>query len=126
MKLIVDECISKSTIHLLKELGFNVIQIKSVLGKGAEDEDVFAYASQNRIPLITHDRRFGKIYFDYVEKSATTIILRNVRPHPNTANELLKDALSQLDFQEAMTKGKLILISQQKIRIRDKIASGKR
>ncbi|MHA2272910.1 MAG: DUF5615 family PIN-like protein [Candidatus Hodarchaeales archaeon] len=120
MQLIVDECISRSTIRLLKELGYDVIEIKLILGRGADDEEIFTYASQKQIPIITHDRRFGEIYFDYLEKSTTTLILRNIRPHPEATNELLESALSQIDLQEEKVKGRLILIDPQKIRIRGK------
>ncbi|MFX1512812.1 MAG: DUF5615 family PIN-like protein [Promethearchaeota archaeon] len=121
MKLIVDECISESTIRLLKGLNFEVIHSKVVVGKSADDEDIYAYAYENQVPLLTHDRRFGSIYKDSLKTPATIIIIRQVIPHPKTANELLKNALSKIDLQKEGRKGKLILIAPASIRIRDKM-----
>lgn len=82
VNLIVDECIAKSTITLLEQLNFDFVQIKLILGRGISDEDIFTYACQHQIPLHTHDRRFGKIYFDSVETPSTIIVLQELRPHP--------------------------------------------
>ena len=120
LNLIVDECIAKSTIMLLKQLSFEIIQIKLILGRGADDEEIFAYACQKQIPLLTHDRRFGKIFFDSHDIPTTTIVLHELRPHPKTTNELLKNALAQLDLQDENMMGKLIIVSAT-IRIRDKM-----
>ena len=70
--------------------------------------------------MITHDRRFGQIYFDYVKKPATTIILQVRSPHPEATNTLPRDAFSKLDLTSEEVQGKLILISPNQIRIRQK------
>ncbi len=120
MKLLVDENITEPTVILLKQLGFEIIRSKVVLHKGADDEDIFAYACKNQIPLLTHDRGFGKIYIDSAKTLITTIILREVSPHPKATNKLLRNRLSQLDLQAEDVKGKLILIAPASTRIRDK------
>jgi len=120
VKLIVDECLVESTVALLRELGFEPIPIGSILSWGAEDDAIFRFAAQHQLPVITHDRRFGQIYFDYVKKPATTIILQVRSPHPEATNTLLRDAFSKLDLTSEEFQGKLILISPNRIRIRQK------
>lgn len=120
LQLIVDECLAESTVSLLRELGFKIVRISSILSWGAEDEDIFRFASHHQIPLITHDRRFGQIYFDYVKEPATTIILQVQSHHPEATNTLLRDAFSKINLTTDKFKGKLILISSSRIRIRQK------
>ena len=122
MKLIVDECLAESTIALLRTLGLNIVRISSILSWGAEDEEIFTFASTHQIPLITHDRRYGKIYFDTAKESVTTIILRVVSPHPEATNTLLRNAFSEIDLSAEKFQGKLILISTRSIRIRQKLS----
>ena len=120
MKIIIDECISTSTKQLLVQNGFEIIHIDEILQFGIEDEAIYEYATQNQITIITHDRRFGRIYFDSSSIPAMVIVLRIVNPHPEATNILLNSALKQIDIRSAQFNHKLILIDTDKIRIRSK------
>ena len=120
MKLIVDECLAKSSILVLKKLGFEILTINDILNFGIEDEKIYEYASRTQIPLITHDRRFGQIYFDSFLKPPLTIVLQIVSPHPKGTNKLIRRFFSKVEKSIELYNGKLILISENKIRIRTK------
>ncbi|MCG3219392.1 MAG: DUF5615 family PIN-like protein [Candidatus Heimdallarchaeota archaeon] len=120
MKIIVDECVSKPTSMLLKKLGFETLTIKDILEWGIEDEKIYEYATEQRIPIITHDRRFGQIYFESNHSPVTTIILQIIRPHPQNTNILLETALKVLEMNVKEYNEKLIIITKSKIRIRSK------
>ena len=90
MKIIVDECISESTIQLLKNVGFDILRINDILYYGVDDERIFDYTSKNQIPLLTHDKRFGFIYYETLETPSTIIILEVRSPHPKATNNLLE------------------------------------
>jgi len=121
MKLIVDECLTKSSILVLKKLGYEILTIKDVLYFGIEDEKIYEYASSNQIPIITHDRRFGQIFFDSFLAPPLTIIFQIVSPHPKGTNELIKRFFLKIENLLDLYKGKLVIITEKKIRIRTKI-----
>ena len=120
MKAIVDECLHQSTASLLREYGLNILYIGDILQWGATDEAIFQHASKNNIPLFTHDKRFGKIYYDTFDTPPTVIVVQVISPHPKATNELLKSALDNIDFFSERYANKLILISRNRIRIRSK------
>jgi predicted nuclease of predicted toxin-antitoxin system len=120
MKIIIDECISNSTRVLLKNLGFELLSIENILKFGEEDENIYQFATTNNIPIITHDRRFGRIYFESNSNPATVIVLKSIVPHPKETNNLLKSALTQIDITNSQYRNKLIIIDSHKIRIRSK------
>lgn len=120
MKLIVDECISNSTRALLIDLHFELLSIENILQFGVEDEDIYQFATENNIPILTHDRRFGRIYFESILNPVTVIVLKSIVPHPKETNKILKSALDQIDLNLDQNKNKLIIIDAHKIRIRSK------
>ncbi|MHA1911778.1 MAG: DUF5615 family PIN-like protein [Candidatus Kariarchaeaceae archaeon] len=120
MKIIVDECISQPTLMLLKKLEFEILTIRDILEWGVEDEKIYEYATKHNIPIITHDRRFGQIYFESNHSPVTTIILQIVRPHPQNTNIVLELALKMLEINVKDFNEKLIIITKSKIRIRSK------
>ena len=81
MDIIIDECIAKSTRFILKQAGLNILNVEDRLQAGAEDEEIFNYASQIKTPIITHDRRFGEIYHFFQLEPPTIIILQVLSPH---------------------------------------------
>ena len=120
MKIIIDECLHSQTYSLLENKGFTINTIKDIIGWGATDEEICEYASSSNIPIITHDRRFGQIYFESIKNPSTIIIIKIVSPHPKGTNILLEKALQKIDLESGQYKNKLILVSAKKIRIRSK------
>lgn len=59
MKIIIDECIAKSTRACLIDAGFKIINVEDILNSGVEDEKIFEYAKNEDLPIFTHDRGFG-------------------------------------------------------------------
>ncbi|TFF89285.1 MAG: hypothetical protein EU549_01130 [Promethearchaeota archaeon] len=118
MKVIIDECISKSTRLILKEAKYNLINVEKILGSGTEDKKIFKYAVENKIPIITHDRGFGILYYFSESEKPTIVIIKVLSPHPEATNRLLKNFLSHFDLKQKKNQGKLIIVSENKIRIR--------
>ena len=120
MEIVIDECLAKSTRLVFKEARFNLINVEDVLFPGVDDEKIFEYAINQKIPIITHDRGFGILYHFSQLIPPTIVILQVLSPHPEATNELLNKFLSQFDINEPQNYGKLILISKNNIRIRSK------
>jgi predicted nuclease of predicted toxin-antitoxin system len=118
LRLIVDECLAVSTKEVLKEKGFELIEIYMILETGATDEEIYNYALKKSLPIITHDRGFGEIYHKSREKSPLTIVLQVLSPHPKATNELLERSLKKLRLTEKKYQGKLLIITSSAIRIR--------
>ena len=120
MKLLIDECLAKSTVLILKKARFEILRVEKVLKPGVEDNKVFDYAAKREIPIITHDRGFGILYHFSQLKPPTIIILQVLSSHPEATNKLLNKFLSQFDINKPQNYGKLIIISKNNIRIRSK------
>jgi predicted nuclease of predicted toxin-antitoxin system len=120
MEILIDECIAKSTTLTLEQVGFKVLNVEDVLNPGVEDDTIFKYASKYKIPIITHDRRFGIIYYLSQLEPPTIIILQVLTPHPEATNQLLSKFLTQFDLYKPENYGRLILISKNSIRVRSK------
>jgi predicted nuclease of predicted toxin-antitoxin system len=120
MKIIIDECLAKSTRTILKNVGYEIINIEDVLEPGVEDEKIFEYCARKRIPIITHDRGFGILFYFSKNLTPTIVILQVLSPHPEETNKLLKKSLDQIDLRQLEKSGKLIIISRSNIRIRTK------
>ena len=48
LTFVVDECVSRQTLKLLKSLGFRVERIQDLAGPGIEDQEVFKIAQEKR------------------------------------------------------------------------------
>jgi predicted nuclease of predicted toxin-antitoxin system len=121
MQIIVDECVASSTIQILISLQFEVLTVDSILNYGTDDESIFNYAADHQIPLITHDRRFGSLFYYSSVNPPTTIVLEVISPHPTKTNQRLDSFLRQIDLNDDHFYGKLIIISHDKIRVRSRI-----
>ena len=120
MKILIDECITNSTRLVLKEAGFHLINVEEILKPGVVDESIFEYATNHKLPILTHDRGFGIIYYYTQLKPPTTVVLQVLSPHPEATNDLLKRFLSHIDLASPQNYEKLILITRNNIRIRSK------
>lgn len=120
MEIIVDECLAESTRLVLKEAGFKIINVEDILNSGVEDDKIFEYGANHKIPIITHDRGFGILYYFTQIKPPTIVILQVLSPHPEATNKLLSKSLSQININKPQNYGKLIIISKSNIRIRTK------
>ncbi|MBN1330392.1 MAG: DUF5615 family PIN-like protein [Candidatus Heimdallarchaeota archaeon] len=120
MKLIVDECLAESTKGILNELGFELLEVEEILNKRATDEEIYEYAKENAIAIITHDRGFGEIYYKASESPPLTKIVEMLPPHPEATNDLISRSFQEIKLKDSKYKGKLIIVTSSAIRIRPK------
>ena len=118
MKLIVDENLHALTVKILKDNGFEILTIDDILSWGATDGEIFRYATEYQIPIITHDRGFGQLYHLSSKNPPLTIVIRVREPHPDMTNKILIQALTNIDLMNQKYSGKLVIISRNNIRIR--------
>ena len=106
MKFLVDECVGKTFVNILKENGFFAIYVGDAL-KGASDEEVLKFAEENKMILITEDKDFGKLVFLYKMPSSGVIIFRTSFTDARKRFELLRKVMKVIDIS-----GKFIVITE--------------
>jgi len=120
LKLIVDECLAESTKEILKEKEFELLEIEEILKQSTSDEEIFDFATEKSLAIITHDKGFGEIHHSANKKPPLIIILEILSPHPRETNNLLQKSLAIINIQDSKYQGKLIIITSAAIRIRPK------
>ena len=61
LKFLTDEDVPRSTARVLRDAGFDAVDVRDVGLRGRSDSEVFAYAQQERRILITCDMGFSNI-----------------------------------------------------------------
>ena len=62
-KILTDENIQTSIVDLLRQLGFDVLDVKEQRWTGSSDQDLLDKAYIDKRVIFTHDSDFGKIVF---------------------------------------------------------------
>lgn len=117
LKFIVDEDLPRSTTRLLREMGFNALDVRDCGLRGKSDEEIFEYAQKENAIILTGDRGFGSI-LRFTPGTYWGIIVANFpseMPVPDL-NIRIKKALNTLTKDDI--KGNLVIIDPRKIRIR--------
>jgi len=116
LKILADECIHQDLVRALNKAGFNVLTANEANLKGASDDFVFNFGVKTKRVLLTFDREFGNFFRFNIGKSAGIVIVLIDRLQKK---EIIKNTLSLFkDMKQKDLKGKLIIISKTKARIR--------
>ena len=117
MKFLVDMPLSPKTVEFLKNLGYEVVRVSELGMAKSKDKDIFDYAKQNEMVLLSMDLDFGNILAYTHSKKPSVIIFRLQYPSPEHVNSLLSSNLSNI--KKDLMKGAIVIIEDLKIRIRD-------
>jgi predicted nuclease of predicted toxin-antitoxin system len=60
-KFVIDEDMPRSIGMILKEHGYNVMDIRDFGLRGAEDQEIYEFAQREQAVILTGDRGFGNI-----------------------------------------------------------------
>jgi predicted nuclease of predicted toxin-antitoxin system len=119
IKFIVDEDMPRSTATVLKNRGFDALDVRDCGLRGKSDDDIFRYAQQVDAIILTGDMGFGNLLHFPIGSHVGIVITH----YPNGIsvselnNQIIKafDKLTETDF-----KGNLIILEPCKIRVRRK------
>jgi len=118
MKFLVDMALSPKTVVFLNNNGYNAIRVNEAFeGRGIDDKRIFKYAKDDVYCLITADLDFGEILAFTKSKKPSTIILRLEDPRIPNVNRILLESLPKIT--QAIEKGSIIVLHDDKIRIRE-------
>jgi len=107
MKLFLDQDVYKSTAHLLKRLGHDVLLAAQAGLSQARDEELLLTAQKNERILITRDRDYGNLVF--VKGIETGVIyLRMLPANINEAHHQLEKLL-EIYSEEELSKSFVVV-----------------
>ncbi len=117
MNAVVDEDLPRSFATMLTTVGFTVYDVRDCGLRGASDSQVFAFAQKKKAILFTADLDFSSISMLATRIHNGIVILR----FPNfMANETINQQVELLlrEIPSAEYKGKIVMISPHRLRIR--------
>lgn len=118
-KFVIDEDMPRSTAHILRTSGCEVLDVRDYGLRGKSDEEIFNFAQQEKAVIVTGDLGFGNL-LKFPVGSHRGILIAHFPNEISTSelnNQIIKafDDLTEMDF-----KGNLVIIEPGKIRIRRK------
>jgi predicted nuclease of predicted toxin-antitoxin system len=117
MKFLVDMPLSPKTVDFLKNMGYEAIRVSELGMAKSKDSDIFDYAEQNDMIILSADLDFGTILAHTHSIKPSVIIFRLNDPSLEHVNSLLSSYLSNIE--EELMKGVIVIIEDAKIRIRE-------
>ena len=117
LKFVIDEDIPRSTGIILKENGYDILDIRDHGLQGEKDEKIYEFAQENGAVVLTGDRGFGNTQrFPLGEHNG--IVVTNF-PNEMPTSMINQQLLVRLKhINEDDYKGNVIIIDPLKIRIR--------
>ena len=117
LKFVIDEDIPRSTGIILKENGYDILDIRDHGLRGEKDEKIYEFAQENGAVVLTGDRGFGNTQrFPLGEHNG--IVVTNF-PNEMPTSMINQQLLVRLKYiSEDDYKGNVIIIDPLKIRIR--------
>ena len=117
LKFLVDEDLPRSTALLLKEMGYNALDVRDCGLRGKADEEIFEYAQKEKAIIFTADRGIGSI-MRFPLGTHLGIVVAHFPNELSTTdlNVQIKKALTKVTEDDI--KNNLVIIEPKKIRIR--------
>ena len=117
LKFVVDEDVPRSTSMVLRDRGFEVLDVRDCGFRGKSDKEIFDFARIERAAILTADLGFGNLVHFPLGSHYGIVIIHF--PNEISTTELnrqinsLFDNLTENDF-----KGNLVILEPGKIRVR--------
>ncbi|HEX29606.1 TPA: hypothetical protein ENG04_05945 [Candidatus Poribacteria bacterium] len=119
MKFLLDQNISPKTTQFLRSLGYDVLDTRELQLEKASDRTLWEIACEQHRIFVTFDKGFSDIRDYSTGYGAGVIIFRTRSATSKTINRLLSQLLA--NYSPEQIKGNLIIITENRIRIRPHI-----
>lgn len=116
MNLLVDENVVRGIALWLQGQGHEVVYVTECGLHGKPDDDVFAYAVENALWLLTMDRDFGRVQ-RFPPNQCKGVVLAKIYHRPMAeVTRIFADAFVKLDW--SALEGRLVMITADGTRVR--------
>jgi len=89
MKFLLDMPLSPKTTIFLRDLGYEAIQVNELGMAKSKDKEIFDYASERDMVILSADLDFGNILAYTQSDKPSVVIFRLNDPSPEHVNSLL-------------------------------------
>jgi len=111
VRFLIDECISPTTAHMLRQLGHDVLDVKELKRFGLKDADVYRIACQQQRVIFTTDKGFRAVN----PARCGGIIISTIQPNTPLRYEPRLKHLLRTTRLEDLT-GTLVLLEEKRHR----------
>lgn len=120
MKFLLDACAASRAMHAaLVGWGHDVASVLQTAPQ-ADDEEILDWARAEQRILVTEDKDFGELVF--VRRLPHPCIIRFVDMRVQDKVEAMQDLIA--DYADSLRDGMLIVITENRVRIRSSEAAG--
>lgn len=112
MHFLIDECVSPTTVQLLRNLGHDVLDIKDLKRFGAQDLEIYRIACQQKRVIFTTDKGFRA----FNPARCGGIIISTIRPNTPVRYEPRLKHLLTTTHPDKLT-GALVLLEEKRHRL---------
>jgi len=116
MKFLADMGISQSTVHWLRDQGYDAVHLREQQLHRLPDPEIVKKANIEGRIILTCDLDFGALMAFSGEQHPSIVIFRLGDETPQNVNQRLSEVLNK--SASALNKGAIILIEQNRYRIR--------
>ena len=116
MKLLLDQGLPRSTVHSLREKGFEALHVGEISLASASDTKILEFALQNHRVLVTLDADFHALLALSGAKEPSVIRTRIEGLRTEDHARLLAHVLSTC--KEELEKGSMVTVTESGIRVR--------
>lgn len=117
MKFLVDNALSPQVSRALNQANFEAVHVREVNLQHASDEEIFEYAEEHELVIISADTDFSFILSDRQTDKPSLILFRDkMTKKPTDQIEFLINHLSELENE--LEKGSIISIRSNRVRAR--------
>jgi len=114
---VVDDNMPRTTASVLRDAGYEAINVRDVGLRGADDEDVFAFAQSRQAALIMADRDFSSVLTFRPGTHAGIIFVRIPSKVPNeVVNREVVRAIVELGNEELSGAHVVVEVGRTRVR----------
>jgi predicted nuclease of predicted toxin-antitoxin system len=117
LKLLTDENIAPKIKTFLRDQGFNVLDVKENGWQGRDDIFLLDVSMEENRFVVSRDADFGELVVRQRKPFYGIIYLRSKNPLPD---DLIKNISKLIQLDPEVHERSLIIVGEQKIRIREK------
>lgn len=116
-KFFMDACLPRSSVKVLRDLGYDAVDAREVSLGGVQDPEIFEYAQKEGRVVVTRDKGFGNLTRYPLGSHEGIVLLR--LPSTYTVDQINEVLKKFLERAKAEKLGKsLVIVEPDKYRLR--------